>query len=231
MQGSSGHIFRLRGAWRGALLALLALTGCDDNAVGPGTLRFGQLGEISVDLLDRSAVGLVAGARWGSNRSSVRFFGGLRWSEYKRLSSNDPTDPFRRDRTVRTGIDWTHLGESVFAQIGLEGTINRSNGNRPEYDALSASALVTTPLPKQLTLNLFVLLTGKSYVHEIDFARLVPGEEADNASIAYVEVGRPIAPNLNGAVRVGWTRAEIDIGNAYYERVGISIRLNYRPMG
>ena len=68
-------------------------------------------------------------------------------------------------------------------------------------------------------------------MHEIDFARLVPGEEADNASIAYVEVGRPIAPNLNGAVRVGWTRAEIDIGNAYYERVGISIRLNYRPMG
>ena len=58
---------------------------------------------------------------------------------------------------------------------------------------------------------------------------LVPGEEADNASIAYVQVGRPMAVNLDGAIRVGWTRAETDIGNAYYQRFGLSVRMNYRP--
>ena len=107
--------------------------------------------------------------------------------------------------------------------------MNRSNSNRSEYDALSASVLVSTPLPARATLNVYALLTGKTYVHETAFARLVPGEEADNASIAYVQVGRPMAVNLDGAIRVGWTRAETDIGNAYYQRFGLSVRMNYRP--
>jgi hypothetical protein len=181
-----------------------------------------------LDLLDRRSVGLETGARWGSDPSAVRFFAGLRWSEYEHQGSFDPTDPFRRDRTVRAGLDWSHFGR-VIVQLGVEGTINRSNSNRPEYDALSASGVLTAPLPGRLTLNMYALITGKSYINETKFARLVPGEEADNASIAYVQVGRPIAPNLDGAIRAGWTRAETDIGSAYYQRFGLSIRLNYRP--
>ena len=79
-------------------------------------------------------------------------------------------------------------------------------------------------------LNAFAVLTTKSYLHETDFARLVPGEEADNASVAYLQVGRSLASNLDGAVRLGWTRAETDIGQAYYERFGISVRASYRPL-
>jgi len=179
-----------------------------------------------LDLLDRRGFGLEVRARWGDEASTVRFFGGLRWTEYENQGSFE----FRKDRTVRTGLDWTHAGR-VFVQMGLEGTLNRSNSNRPEYDALSVSALVSAPLPARMTLNAYALLTGKSYVKETDLARLVPGEEADNASIAYVQVGRPLAINLDGALRLGWTRAETDIGSAYYQRFGMSLRLNYRPNG
>ena len=180
-----------------------------------------------LDLLDRRAAGFELGAFWGREPSMLRFFGGVRWSEYRHQGSFDPEDPFRRDRTVRAGLGWTHLGELV-VQVGLEGTLNRSNSNRPEYDALSVSTSLTAPLPGRLTLSLLALLTTKSYANETNFA-LVPGEEADNASIAYAELMRSIRSNLDGGVRVGWTRAETDIGNAYYQRFGISFLFNYRP--
>ena len=155
-----------------------------------------------LDLLDRRASGLELGARWGREPSMIRFFGGVRWSEYEHQGSFDPNDPFRRDRTVRAGLGWTHVGE-LFVQVGLEGTLNRSNSNRPEYDALSVSAALTAPLPAQLTLSVLALLTTKSYVNDTDFARLVPGEEADNASIVYAELVRSIRSNLDGGVRLG----------------------------
>ena len=184
-----------------------------------------------LDLLDRRGRGLEIGARWGADESpGIRFFGGLRWTDYEHQGSFDPDDPFRRDRTIHVGLDWDHRG-NVILGAGLEGTINRSNSNRPEYDAVSFSALFSAPLPKEFTLNASVVLTAKSYVHETAFARLVPGEEADNASIAYVQLARPVAQNLDGTVRVGWTRAETDIGSSYYRRFGLSVGFNYRPRG
>ncbi len=181
-----------------------------------------------LDLLDRRSAGVEAGANWSNSRGWIRFFAGLRWSEYRHQPSFDPSDPFRRDRSVRAGLTWTHRG-ALFVQVGLEGVLNRSNSNRPEYDALSASALVTAPLPGDVTLNVYALLTGKSYVHETDFARLVPGEEADNASVAFVQLARAVASNLDAALRLGWTRAETDIADAYYQRFGLSLRMHYRP--
>jgi hypothetical protein len=62
-----------------------------------------------------------------------------------------------------------------------------------------------------------------------EFAQLVPGEEADNASVIYVEATRPLLLNLDGAVRFRWTRAETDIGNSYFERFGASFLFRYRP--
>ena len=182
-----------------------------------------------LDLLDRTSSGLEAGVRWGG-RAAMRFYGGFRWTAYSNQGSFDPEDPFRRDRTARVGLEWTYSG-ALLAQVGVDGTVNRSNSNRPEYDAVSARALVTAPLPLDFSLNVFALLTMKSYVQSTDFVRLVPGEEADNASVAYLQVGRPIATDLDGAFRLGWTRAETDIGDAYYRRFGASLQLNYRPKG
>jgi hypothetical protein len=138
-------------------------------------------------------------------------------------------DPFRRDRTVRAGADWSYFGTAII-QLGVEGTLNRSNSNRPEYDALSMRASLTMPLPGTTTLNAFAVLTGKSYLNETAFARLVPGEEADNASVAYLQVVRPIADDLDAAVRLAWTRAETNVGAEYYRRFGLSVEFNYRPL-
>ncbi|HSG07277.1 MAG TPA: hypothetical protein VLA36_02900 [Longimicrobiales bacterium] len=182
-----------------------------------------------LDLLDRNGKGFELGVRWGGP-STIRFYGGFRWTDYNNQGSFDPADPYRRDRTARVGLEWTYPGD-VFAQIGLDGTLNRSNSNRPEYDAVSLRALLTAPLPGEFSLNLYSVLTFKSYVHEISFARLVPGEEADNASVAYLQIGRALAANLDGAVRFAWTRAETDIGSAYYRRLGGSVQFNYRPLG
>jgi hypothetical protein len=181
-----------------------------------------------LDLLDRRSSGVEVGVRWGT-ASTMRFYSGMRWTEYPNQASGEPSDPFRRDRTVRTGLEWTYAG-GVFAQVGLDGTLNRSNSQRPEYDALSARLLLTVPLPAELSASLFAVLTGKSYVVDPTYQQLVPGEEADNASIAYLQLNRPLAPNLDGAIRFGWTRAETDIGSTYYQRFGGSIQFNYRPM-
>lgn len=182
-----------------------------------------------LDLLDRRSSGLEAGVRWGAG-ATLRVYGGFRWTDYRNQGSFDPDDPFRRDRTGRMGVEWSYSG-ALLAQVGVEGTLNRSNSNRPEYDAVSARAFVTAPLPGELSLSAFAVLTGKSYLHATDFARLVPGEEADNASLAYLQLGRPVASNLDAAVRLGWARAETDIGSAYYRRFGASVLFNYRPNG
>jgi hypothetical protein len=87
----------------------------------------------------------------------------------------------------------------------------------------------SAPLPRGLNLNLYALLTTKDYVHQTEFARLVPGEEADNASTVYLELARPLMVNLDGAVRFGWNRAETDIGDSYFERFGTTVLFRYRP--
>jgi len=180
-----------------------------------------------LDLLDRRMLGAEAGVTWGPDRT-VRVHTGFRVSEYTNQGTFDPGDPFRRDRTLSLGATWT-LRSRVLAQVGLEGTLNRSNSSRPEYDAISLRAVISAPLPRELSLNFFVNLTDKHYLTKTEFARLVPGEEADNASVVYLELARPLLVNLDGAVRFGWNRAEMDIGNSYFERYGATFLFRYRP--
>ncbi len=185
-------------------------------------------GIAQINLLDRDSRALEVGASWGEDWR-VRFFGSLLFSEYPEQASFDPTDPYRRDRAVTLGGEWRY--ESSFrAEVGVEGIVNRSNSRRPEYDAFSGRALLGIPLPWwDMGVNLFAVVTGKSYVSRTPFARLVPGEEADNASVVYLDVNRPLAPNLDASVRFGFSRGETDIGDAYVQRYGMSFFLNYRP--
>jgi hypothetical protein len=180
-----------------------------------------------LDLLDRKSGGLELGARWGG-AYTMRFYVSARRTSYDKQGTFDPSDPFRRDHTARVGLEWTYAG-NLFAQVGLDGTVNRSNSDRPEYDAVGARVLFTAPLPHELTLNAYAALLAKSYVRKTGFALLVPGEEADNASVAYLQLAHPLASNLDGAFRLGWTRAETNTGSAYYQRFGGSIQFNYRP--
>lgn len=184
-----------------------------------------------LDLLDRDSRGLEAGADWGPEQGTwrTRFYGGYRDTDYPRQSSFVPDDPYRRDRTLHLGASW-RIESSVVAELGIEGVRNRSNSQRPEYDALSVRGEMGAALPWwDLGVNASAVLTRKSYLHETPYARLVPGEEADNASVVYMDLQRALAENLDGALRFGWTRAETDIGASYYSRVGMSLLLNYRP--
>jgi hypothetical protein len=183
-----------------------------------------------INLLDRDSWGLELGASWGE-AWRVRFYGSLRHSDYAEQASFDPEDPYRRDRAVTVGGEWRYDQSAAFrAEVGLEGIVNRSNSRRPEYDAFSARALLGVPLPWWgLGVNLYAVVTGKSYVSRTPFARLVPGEEADNASVVYLDLNRELAPNLDASVRFGYTRGETDIGDAYFQRYGMSFFLNYRP--
>jgi hypothetical protein len=180
-----------------------------------------------LDLLDWSAGSVELGAEWGQ-ASSLRVFGAYRRTEYAHQGSFDPDDPYRRDHAFQAGLLWS-VRSSLFAQIGVEGVLNRSNSNRPEYNAVSLRTVMSYPLPWDLMANLFAVLTAKSYLHETEYARLVPGEEADNASVVYLSVSRPLAENLDGALRLGWTRAEHEYGDQYYQRYGLTFLLNYRP--
>lgn len=182
-----------------------------------------------LDLLDRRSVGVEAGAAWGSG-STVRIAAGFRRSVYPKQETFLASDPTRRDRTLHAGLNWT-MDAPVIAELGVEGTINRSNSRRPEYDAIALRSLVSVPLPYEVGATLLAVVTAKSYVSQSDFKVLVPGEEADNASVVYLDVARPIALGLDGSIRFGWTRAEAEVGDQYFQRFGASLQLRYRPRG
>ncbi|MFC1662082.1 hypothetical protein ACFL3S_11645 [Gemmatimonadota bacterium] len=188
-----------------------------------------QTGQLTpqLGLLDRDVLGAEVGAalaRW----LAIRFHAGFRIIDYPNQGTFDPGDPVRRDRMLSFGATWA-LQYPLVAQVGVEGIRNRSNSRRPEYNAVRLRSVVSAPLPLDLSMNLFAVLTTKSYLEELEVARLVPGEEADNASVVYLELARPVQVNLDGAIRFGWTRAESDFGDDYFERLGVTVLFHYRP--
>ncbi|MEZ4424820.1 MAG: hypothetical protein R3E98_15520 [Gemmatimonadota bacterium] len=183
-----------------------------------------------LDLLDRRAFETELGASWqGTAAWRVRFFSGLDISHYERQGTALPSDPFRRDHAVRAGAQWSYGGSRMDLRLGAEGIFNRSNSRRVEYDALRASVVSGMALPWEITANVYGVFTLKRYLLELETARVAPGEEADNATVAYLLLSRPVAANLDGAIRFGWTRAETDIGDSYFRRYGFSVLLDYRP--
>lgn len=181
-----------------------------------------------LDLLDNRSTRMEIGGMWGRDWK-VRLYSAVRMAEFRRQGTNLPSDPFRRDRAVEVGGVWLYSGP-VVAQLGASAIFNRSNSARPEYDAVRIRGNLAAPLPYDFSATLYASITGKRYKHDVEFARLVPGEEADNASVVYGALNRPIAPTLDGQVRFGWTRAEIDIGGSFYQRYGVSVLINFRPL-
>lgn len=207
----------------------------------PVTIQFSVTGERAnyesrvdlpqLNLLDRDSFGARVTGTIGQEVRNVRIWAAMQWSEYPRQGSFDPSDPLRRDRAFQAGFlsSFRIFGNRANLEAGVEGILNRSNSSRPEYDAIKVVTQIQAPFVWETSLNFYAELTGKSYLEETEFARLVPGEEADNASVAYLEFARPIAANLDGALRLGWTRAEADIGDSYFQRFGGFFLFRYRP--
>ena len=198
-----------------------------------------------LDLLDRdkleAELGVLQERLWNGGRLTMRFYGSFTELRYPEQGTRYAPDPFRRDQAYQAGALWAYDGwqsseelespgsPGITAEVGIQGTMNRSNASRTEYNAVSLSASVSTPLPADMSLNVRAVLTAKNYLTETEFARLIPGEEADNASAVYVAVSRFLSSTVSAEVRVGWTRAETDIGDAYFERYGTTVFLRYRP--
>lgn len=182
-----------------------------------------------IRLLDRRSAGLELGVRpaWDIP-GSVRLHAAGQLARFPEQNTFAPEDPHRRDRVLRGGASWTWQGDFL-AQVSVEGQMNRSNSRRPEYDAGSLRGLVSASLPGGVSVTAYAALTGKRYRFPTQFARLIPGEEANSASQAYVSFTRSLARNLDGTFRLGWTRAETEIGGQYFQRFGGSFLLNYRP--
>ncbi len=195
-----------------------------------------------LDLLDRNKIGFRLGASqgrmWNAARMTMRFYGSFTEFRYPKQGTSYPPDPFRRDRAYQLGALWQYDGlessdgfesPGITAEVGIRGTINRSNASRTEYNAVSMDAEVSTPLPADMRLNVTAVLTAKDYLTETEFIRLIPGEEADNASRVFVGVSKYLTDAINALLQVGWTRAETEIGDAYFERYSGRFLVHYRP--
>jgi hypothetical protein len=184
-----------------------------------------------IRLLDRESTTLqlsLARGRPADTGGALEGFVALDLSRYPSQETFNPDDPNRRDRTLRGRIGWRYDG-SVLLRTGVEGRLNRSNSRRPEYGSLTVDAQLSTEVPGGAIATAYVVLTGKEYRDEIPFSRLLPGEEANSASLAYLSLSREITREMSGAVRLGWTRAETETGGDYFQRMGVSFLLTYRP--
>ena len=181
-----------------------------------------------LNLLDRRDVGLEVGGSRRSDDAMLRFYMRLDASEYASQKSFELLDPFRRDRTYRAGFSWQREGD-VFFRGNLEAIANRSNSKRPEYNTVRAEAHVQLPLSRGYSVQVLAILANKSYIHDTQFLRLVPGEEADNRSEVWLGISRQVAEGLDARLQLEWARAETDLSDAYFRSYGLSIALEYRP--
>ncbi len=182
-----------------------------------------------IRLLDRRQAGVEVGVRPGWDvGGGLRFHLGADLTAYPRQETFLEEDPYRLDGAMHGGATWTWSGP-VLVQLVGEGRANRSNSRRPEYDSATLRALVSASLPAEVAVTGYVALTAKRYRFPTEFARLIPGEEANSASQAFLSFSRPLARNLDSNLRLGWTRAETEIGGQYFQRFGATLLLNYRP--
>jgi len=182
-----------------------------------------------IRLLDRELMTVqVSASRPLDDRQGLEAFLAADLSRFQGQSTFDAADPFRRDRTYRGRVGWNYRG-AVLARTGVEGRLNRSNSRRPEYGSITLDGQLSAVLAGSSVATAYVVITAKRYREAIPFARLLPGEEANSASTAYVSLTRQMARNLDGGFRVGWTRAEAETGDDYFQRVGLSFLLTYRP--
>ena len=129
-------------------------------------------------------------------------------------------DALRAVRRLRSGP--IHLCLPVFGGALLQRDVDDSR-------SAAVSAAISTPLPADMRFNVTAVLTEKDYLTETEFIRLIPGEEADNASRVFVGVSKYLTDAVNALLQVGWTRAETEIGDAYFERYSGRLLVRYRP--
>lgn len=187
-----------------------------------------------LDLLDRSSGELTVGTSRSWRRGSsdgtdkLRVFGAYRYHNYPRKGISIR----RRDRAARLGVQWVldrleTLGFHM--EVDVSGTLNRSNSRRVEYNSAHFRAEAAKILGAKTIAILDLTLAAKSYTHKGRYQYLVPGEEADNATIVHAKLDRELGPNVRGVFGVFWNDVETNISGAFYRAFGATFTMNIRP--
>lgn len=192
----------------------------------------------ALDDLDRRSVSLEAGAQWVfrgrpetrdpeiRDRSTLRFFGAYLHHSYPKQGEG----LVRTDNAERIGGEFsldrrdTH---GFFLELRAHGTRSRSNSRRVDYNAGRIEARGSLELGEDTQLDLQGLWAVKRYINQQDF--LIPGEEADNATVVFAQVTRFLRDGVRAGIGGGWRRAETNFSGAYYQRFSVSFSLTVSP--
>ena len=189
----------------------------------------------ALDLLDRSSVTVRAGATRILTRakenadpeqgSRVRLFGTYGHHSYPGQGGEGV---LRADQAFGLGAVYQLTTARLGLTISVGGTLSRSNSPRVEYNAGRVEADLTWELGANTQIDVKGILARKRHTRPGQDA-LVPGEEADNASVLSATLTRWLGADINGSFRLGWRDVETNISGAYYTRFGGSFFLSFWP--
>ena len=192
----------------------------------------------ALDDLDRRSAGLEAGVQMFfrgrpetrdpeiRDQSTLRFFGTYLHHSYPKQGEG----LLRRDNAARIGGEFTlDRRDTQGFQLALRahGTRSRSNSRRVDYNAGRIEVEGSVELGEDTQLDLQGLWAVKRYINQQDF--LIPGEEADNATIVFAQVTRFLRDGVRAGIGGGWRRAETNFSGAYYQRFSMSFSLTVSP--
>lgn len=192
----------------------------------------------ALDDLDRRSAGFETGVQRDfrgrpetrdpeiRDRSTLRFFTAYLHHSYPKQGLG----LLRRDNAVRIGGEFSldrRDTQGFFFELRAHGTRSRSNSRRVDYNAGRIEATGILELGQDTQLDLRGLWAVKRYINQQDF--LIPGEEADNATVVFAQVTRFLRDGVRAGIGGGWSRAETNFSGAYYQRFSMSFSLTVSP--
>lgn len=184
-----------------------------------------------LDFLDRNSVIVEAGGtrRFNIDEESGDYWGLRLYGAYGHHSYPRQGGEVQRvDNAMRLGLNVQLQWDRLELSVTLDGTRSRSTSRRVEYNRGRVDAQAIWLLSDAMDLSLTGTLARKRYIKPAQHA-LVPGEEADNATILYAELTRELAPRVDGAFRIGWGKVETNFTGAFYTRFRGGFSLRVRP--
>ena len=187
-----------------------------------------------LDFLDRNSVIAEAGGTTVFDLAedpevrrelAFRFYGAFGYHAYPRQGEGVR----REDRATRLGATFELKTYRLEVVATVSGTRSRSTSRRVEYNR-GRVHLQAVWYWEDTDLSLEGTLARKRYIHPgVD--ALVPGEEADNATVVDMELTRTLGDRVYGAFRIGWGKVETNFTGAFYTRFRSGFSLRVRPWG
>lgn len=185
-----------------------------------------------LDHLDRNSVVVEArGARRFYLDDDRNFYWALRLSgAYGRHSYPRQGGEVQRvDNAMRLGATFDLKMDRLDLTVTMAGTRSRSTSPRVEYNH-GRVHIEAIWYWEDTDFSLTGTLARKRYTEPTQYA-LVAGEEADNASVLYAEIGRMLSSRTYGGFQLGWRDVETNFTGAFYRRFGGGFFLRVKPLG